>query len=362
MRKDLDKYIGSLVGGAIGDALGAPVEFTSANEIFRRYGSRGIENFVEYPDGLGAFTDDTQMLLFTAEGLLRAWHRSVLKGVGGAEISMTHLAYLRWLVTQDYALPEGTDRFGMNEGWLIQRRELYKQRAPGNTCLAALQSGKMGTVAQPINDSKGCGTVMRIAPAGLVFVFGEPQIAFDKGVGISAITHGHPSGYLSGGVLAMIFCCLVQGESLELAIEQSMRYLSGKRGHEEVTECVRRALEIHRQAEGRDLKVSEIESLGAAWVAEEALAISLLCALHYPKHFEQAVLAAVNHSGDSDSTGAITGNLVGFLVGEQGIPERWRRNLMYADIVRQMAEDLFTGCPSDTDAPDARWLERYPGY
>ncbi len=92
---------------------------------------------------------------------------------------MTHLAYLRWLITQGYELPRGADASGMDEGWLIKRRELFKQRAPGNTCLSALKSGKMGTVQEPLNDSKGCGTVMRIAPAGWVFIFDNPELAFE---------------------------------------------------------------------------------------------------------------------------------------------------------------------------------------
>jgi len=224
-----------------------------------------------------------------------------------------------------------------------------------------LQSGRMGTIKEPLNDSKGCGTVMRIAPAGLVFDH-STELAFDKGVALSAITHGHPSGYLSGGVLAMIIACLVRGDELEQAINQSMEYLRRQPDHQEVDEIIKKALEIHRQYEGRELNYIEIESLGGAWVAEEALAISLLCALHYPNDFEKAVLTAINHSGDSDSTGAITGNLVGFMVGERGIPEKWKQNLMYADIVRQMAEDLHTGCPSFTYEPNERWMEKYPGY
>jgi ADP-ribosylglycohydrolase len=362
MRKNKDQYVGCILGGAIGDALGAPIEFLSADEIFNRFGPRGVQDFVEHPDGKGEFTDDTQMLLFTAEGLLRAWHRATRKGIGGAEISMTQLSLLRWLLTQGYELPAGAHSEGMDEGWLIQRRELFKQRAPGNTCLSALRSGRMGTPEEPLNDSKGCGTVMRIAPAGLVFIHDRPQLAFDKAVELSAATHGHPSGYLSGGVLAMIIACLVQGETLESAIGLSLDYLRLQTNHKEVDEIVKRALEIHRQFKGRNLTYAEIESLGGGWVAEEALAISLLCALHYPDHFEKAVLTAVNHSGDSDSTGAITGNLVGFLVGERGIPEKWIRNLLHADIVREIGEDLHTGCPSDYYTLDERWWRKYPGY
>ncbi|TVR42566.1 MAG: ADP-ribosylglycohydrolase family protein [Cryomorphaceae bacterium] len=361
MRKNLDQYIGCILGGAIGDALGAPIEFMSAEEIFARFGSRGVQQYVEHEDGRGEFTDDTQMLLFTAEGLLRAWQRSVAKGIGGAEVSITWHSYLRWLKTQGYEKPAGVQTHGFEDGWLIHRRELHQQRAPGNTCLAALRSGKMGTVKEPINNSKGCGTVMRIAPVGLVFTH-DPELAFIKGMEFSAITHGHPSGYLSGGVLAMVFALMVRGDNLENAIEKCLQILPRFEGHEETKSAVLNAIEIHREFEGKDISYKEIESLGGAWVAEEALAISLLCALHYPHDFEKAVLTAVNHSGDSDSTGAITGNLVGYMVGERGIPENWIRDLMNAHIVRQIGEDLHTGVKGGTYTVDDEWWSKYPGY
>lgn len=361
MRKNLDQFIGCIMGGAIGDALGAPVEFMSAEEIFARYGQRGVQQYVEHEDGLGEFTDDTQMLLFTAEGLLRAWQRSVAKGIGGAEVSITWHSYLRWLKTQGYEKPAVVDTYGFEDGWLLRRGELHKQRAPGNTCLAALRSGKMGTVREPINNSKGCGTVMRIAPVGLTIAH-DPELAFIKGMELSAITHGHPSGYLSAGVLAMIFALMVQGDSLAFAIDKSLNVLQRFVGHQETQTAVLNAIELHKRFEGEDLSYTEIESLGGAWVAEEALAISLLCALHYPNNFEKAVLTAVNHSGDSDSTGAITGNLVGFIVGEQRLPDGWKRKLMYADLVRQVGEDLHTGVKGGSFDIDDEWWNKYPGY
>jgi ADP-ribosylglycohydrolase len=113
-------------------------------------------------------------------------------------------AYLRWLHTQGY--PKSKDHDTIYDGWLIGVKELYAQRGPGSTCLSALLSGKMGTIKQPINNSKGCGGVMRAAPVGLLY--GKDK-AFQIACECAAITHGHPSGYFSAGILA----CIIGGKS-----------------------------------------------------------------------------------------------------------------------------------------------------
>lgn len=102
----------------------------------------------------GSITDDTQMTLFTAEGLLRASVRGALKGICHGP-TVVHHAYARWLHTQGEECPKWS---GMAlDGWLITVSEMHARRAPGATCLAALRSGKMGTISSPLNESKGCG-------------------------------------------------------------------------------------------------------------------------------------------------------------------------------------------------------------
>jgi len=99
-----------------------------------------------------------------------------------------------------------------------------------------------------------------------------------------------------------------------------------------------------------------IEKIGGGWTAGEALAIAVYCSLAAGGDFRKGALLAVNHSGDSDSTGAITGNILGTLLGDSAIPEPWRRNLELGDVIRRIAEDLHTGY-EDTD----RWWKKYPG-
>src|SRR6056297_938049 len=93
-------YTACLLGGAVGDALGAPIEFLSLSQIRAKYGENGITDYVEFENDTGEFTDDTQMTLFTSEALLRAYHRAMLKGIGGALPIIAHHSYLRWLHTQ----------------------------------------------------------------------------------------------------------------------------------------------------------------------------------------------------------------------------------------------------------------------
>ena len=103
--------------------------------------------------------------------------------------------------------------------------------------------------------------------------------------------------------------------------------------------------------------------MGEGWVAEEALAIGIYCALHYQKDFRQGVLAAVNISGDSDSTGAIAGNILGLLNGEGALPENWCRNLREYAIVSQAADDLYSEYESDPEGHiTENWWKKYPGY
>ncbi len=223
-------FTGCLLGGAVGDALGAPVEFDSYAEIQRKYGE--VQGYILSGDELASITDDTQMTLFTAEGLLRAFCRGNRRGVKPIFEPIVYHAYLRWLVTQGEHSPDPDFSPENFDGRLITVKELHVRRGPGNTCLSALRSGKMGTIGEPINNSKGCGGVMRAAPVGLIM---DTHNAFDTASKLAAITHGHPSGYLSAGVLAEIISSIISVFSLSEAINKSLDILKNKPHH---TECL----------------------------------------------------------------------------------------------------------------------------
>ncbi len=342
-----DRFLGCLLGGAVGDALGAPVEFHSLERIRKERGEEGVMDYVEYPGNFGEFTDDTQMTLFTAEGLLHVNPLSLPNGMAGSVVQATWQAYARWLYTQEHcweAMPVKGKAPDTETSWLIREKDLYHWRAPGTTCLESLRSGIPGTIAEPLNDSKGCGGIMRMAPAGLMI--SDPEQAFQTGCELAALTHGHPSGYLSAGAFAAIISLLLRGEELENAIEASSWLLQKHSGHEQTLDAIKRALDLFNMTKypashGRVDLPARVKELGEGFTGEEALSISLFCCLHHREDFRKGVLLSVNHSGDSDSTGSITGNFLGLINGIGAIPESWINNLRYADIVGRIAGELF---------------------
>jgi ADP-ribosylglycohydrolase len=361
-------YRGCLLGGAVGDALGAPVEFMSLAEIRGMFGRSGITELTTAFDRKGAITDDTQMTLFTAEGLLRAHVAGAYRGSAGtaAIVAIVSNAYARWLATQGGT--PGLPAFD-RDGWLFSVRELHAQRVPGATCLTALeQMIKPG--ARAANDSKGCAGVMRVAPVGLWSARQDEGLsadrvarrAFELGAEIAGLTHGHPTGRLAAGALAALIALLARATPLPRAVPLVKALLSRYPGHEESLAAIARA----EATASRGLPRAEtIVELGEGWTADEALAIALTCALAAPD-FETGVRLAVNHDGDSDSTAAIAGNLLGAMHGADAIPKRWLLGLELRRVVIEIADDLatFTDWPVGEFMPEsdeADYLKRrYP--
>ncbi|MFF4690542.1 ADP-ribosylglycohydrolase family protein [Streptomyces sp. NPDC001307] len=339
---------GCLLGGAVGDALGYPVEFASLDRIRATHGARGVTGFVPGAYGaIGLISDDTQMTLFTVEALIQAHARQREKGIGGAWPLLLRQAYERWLETQSKPGPEqpAPEQPGAPAGGLVNQAWLYARRAPGNACLSGVAQMYAPDPALPLDgtpgevnpDSKGCGTVMRSAPFGLV---APAEEAFAMAARGAQITHGHPTGYYAAGALAAIVAHLVAGESLEGAVLRTLRLLEGHPGHTETTAALRAALDL--AADGSPT-AEKVESLGAGWVAEEALAIGVYCALAEPAA-ERALPLAVNHSGDSDSTGSICGNLIGARYGDTGLPHAWVARVEGRERIAALADDLAAEC------------------
>ncbi len=343
LKPDQDRYLGCLLGGAVGDALGAPVEFMSSSEISRQYGPDGIQDYAPAFGRVGAITDDTQMTLFTAEGVVRSWVKAYVHAPCAIPSSIA-MAYQRWLKTQGLEHPMHDHCLS---GWLITQRELFARRAPGNTCLSGLQSMDVPD-DQAINDSKGCGGVMRVAPIGMYFatLAAKAELtnaeliseAFATGCRCAAITHGHPTGQLASGAFAAIVMQLLTGTPLTGAIKVVIPMLAAYPAHGETTRAIQKAM---RLAEESPNDANTLPQLGGGWIAEEALAIALYCALSAPD-FRSGVVLAVNHSGDSDSTGSMAGQLLGAMHGAASIPMSWCTPLELGAVVEAMAYDLAT--------------------
>lgn len=347
---------GCLLGGAIGDALGAPVEFDDWASIRARFGNRGLTDLVPHDGRLGAITDDTQLTLFTAEAVLGYLRRGSSYGVASLEHALAY-SYQRWLATQGEQPASSAARPVELRGLLWDCPELHHRRGPGRTCLAALRGGCVGTPESPVNDSKGCGGVMRAAPGAALRGGGMRQ-----GRVIAAVTHGHPTGQVAAGALVVLLNRLTLDADLGTALDVVLAELADEPGGGETDVALRRARELARSSTPPGPET--VQQLGAGWVAEEALAIAVYAALRAEGDFRRGVLLAVNHSGDSDSTGAIAGNLLGALLGEAALPPEWVEPLEAREVITTVADDLARGTASlGEDGGRAYFLEhskRYP--
>lgn len=338
-----NKIYGCLFGGAVGDALGYGIEFIRGirEKEHTRYQTRGI------------ISDDTQMTLFTAVGILNEETRAYRENDSASPVQGIYHAYLDWLDTQ-------TGHHSHKKvSWIKDIPELNVTRAPGNCCLQSLSSQVMGTVDHPLNQNKGCGGVMRVAPTGIYFK--DPKDAGRIAAEANAITHGHPLGIISSYVFGSMIHFLIHhsitiSEALSAAIKQFNYHFNNF--DEKNTQCfielINKAINLSRE------NISDpnaIKLLGEGWVAEEAFAIALYSCLKYENSFEDAVVCSVNHDGDSDSTGAIAGNLMGASLGYLAIPAYYLDTLELKDVLTEIAEDL--SAPLQNSIKKKGWMDKY---
>ena len=344
-----DRIRGSLIGGAIGDALGYPVEFIySFGEIQKRYGERGItrldtrQHWLDDTEqaGKAVVSDDTQMTLFTANGLLNAKKQGISLKYGLCR------AYIEWYLTQ---IGKKSPKY--KDCWISNVLELNHRRAPGNTCMSSLDDIYRGK--DPMNNSKGCGGVMRVAPIPL-YAAVQNRMSIDEADLLAAeaaeITHQHPLGYISAALMSHVIYRLAL--DVEPTRERLVRYIMEgvatiRKQYQTYHNEVERMAELAERAifllDNGKTDLENIGHLGEGWTGEEALAIALFCALKHFDSFEDAMIAAVNHGGDSDSTGAVTGNILGTAIGYESIPQYYKDDLEMHDLILHMADDLYRG-------------------
>ena len=359
----IDKYRGCLIGGAAGDALGYAVEFLNTDQIVRKYGASGITTY-ELENGIAQISDDTQMTLFTANGLLLGTTRGMARGIMDEYRHYVASCYQDWFRTQGGALPSQGE---YHYSWLINIPELFSRRAPGNTCLSALYTGGKGTIEQPINQSKGCGGIMRVAPVGLYYgnkqTYTQQQI--DRiGAEVAAITHGHELGYLPAAALVHIINLLAHHDNITLlaAVKDAMAAMGEQFANathlDVLLALMQKAIDL---ASSQQPDIDAIRELGEGWVAEETLAIAIYCAMKHANDFDKALIAAVNHDGDSDSTGAVTGSILGAYLGLDAIPAKYIDHLELKNVILEIADDLYHDCQMTEHGSyyDEIWVRKY---
>ncbi len=347
---------GTLLGAAVGDALGAPVDGLGLAEIRETYGAEGLVDLGFGYGRRGAVTHLTQLTLFTVDGLIRA---QVRRDTGAWHPPTDlHRAYLRWAATQrDW----GPDERRKGDGWLAREEWLYARRGPTRSLLLGLGDEKMGTLESPKNPAEtGPEAAARSAPFGLL-VGWEPQLVVQLAVECAAQTHGHPTAYLSAGAYAVIVHALALGESLDTAVQRALALLAARTGHQPVSDALQHALGAVRQGMPTP---GRVEELLAEDTAEGLLSAAVYCAL-VGEDVRHGLRLAVNHDGPSAAAGALTGGLLGALHGETALPPAWLAELEGRPTLLELADDFameMTQGPAlhGPAGSSPGWLARYP--
>ncbi|WP_053657719.1 ADP-ribosylglycohydrolase family protein [Streptomyces sp. MMG1121] len=347
---------GTLLGAAVGDALGAPADPLSLEEIRAAYGPEGLLDLAFGQGRRGTVTHHTQLTLFTVDGLIRA---QVRRDTGAWHPPTDlHRAYRRWAATQrDW----GPDERRKDDGWLAREEWLYARREPSRALLIGFGDEAMGTLETPKNPGElGPEAVARSAPFGLL-VGWEPQLVAQLAVECAAQSHGHSIACLSAGAYAVIVHALARGESLDGAVQRALSLLSARPGHQPVSDGLQHALGAVRQGIPSPTRVEELAGDGTA---DGLLAASVYCAL-VGEDVRHGLCLAVNQSGPSAAAGALTGGLLGALHGETALPPAWLTELEGRPTILELADDFameMTQGPAlhGPAGSSPGWLARYP--
>lgn len=343
------RLVSVFLGGAMGDSLGAPVEFFDTTELERHFTALTQNAPVLWADA--HLTDDTQITLWVAEGLIRAHQRFLVQGVPSVEAAVRD-ALLRWYITQEPG--QRKKLLHADSGRLLGARGLFGKRSPDNTNLLALaqiidsKGWRRGFDAKP---TESPGALMRSAPYA---VFADVEACFEYAARGAAITHANPDA--SGP--AAFYAALLHGLLREVPWDASYR-----RACEllESTTNGERAVGWLDSALSAPSSKPNVAELGGGWTAFSVLAIALCVfkagldsGLQGVDDSKRLLLASVLHSGKSDTTGALVGQLIGAQFGHRLLPQDWLGHLEARGIIEGVASDLFDAWVVGT-AHDADW-------
>lgn len=336
----IERFMGAMLGGAVGDALGYLIEFMNMKSIQKKYGPYGLRTILklEANGKKSIISDDTQLALFTIDGLL--WsscsNLSLQEGL--------HRAYMRWYYTQTERLIDPSLEKWLRiqehethwEYQMMEERFLFARRAPGKACLMALATGKTFSRDAAANNCRSSTVLSRAVPIGLWHA-GMPEEAFADACDAALLTHGHADAYLAAGTLGAILSLLAAGKEIGGAITESLRILQKQ---EDGTCILKSILQAIDEAVTDRNPVRSMKKLGLGWKASEAIALSVYCILK-TSSVKDAVLMACNQDGDSDTCGFVTGSMTGVLYGPQTIPKNWLSNMECMDILKKLTHCLY---------------------
>ncbi|MFC5823294.1 ADP-ribosylglycohydrolase family protein [Nonomuraea insulae] len=280
----VQRAVGAVVGSAVGDALGAPFEFGPAGAFSSRFPASGAGGEMSGGGGwdAGEATDDTQMAVHVAESLLEH---------GGLNLPDIFARFQRWAADDPKDIG-------------LQTEDVLTRGLPWDQAAAAHYRSS--------HRAAGNGALMRATPSAVYFARDGRQATMDAARHISALTHGDPAAWEGTAIFHdLIRVALDGGDPLD-----------------ELSQTLTAVRPDHRQRYAVVLATGwhpnhATEFNGAVWPCLG----SAVWALRTTRTYEDAIRAAIDLGGDTDTVAAVTGGLAGAIYGPTTIPDDWTEPL-----------------------------------
>lgn len=361
MNRRKDQILGCMLGAAAGDALGFCVDDLNVEEIGLQYGPDGIQGY-DCMNGWATFSAHTQLMLYTANALLFGATRGATRGRMAPYVTYLETFYREWAQTQSLTRRRS---MGTHYAWLSTVRELHDRRRPDRQTLYCMDSPQLGTVEEPINRSKSPSGLTRSIPIGL---FLSPEVTRPEeirllGAESAALTVGDGLGWLPAAYLTELLNRIIYGkqDSFRNVLHEAHEAMREQFGQNPQLRMVRELLEkaesLCDEAVSPKTAMRSFEGNDGA----NALAAACYACLKFPGDFDRCVVTAVNHGGASAAAGMTAGALLGAMVGTEGIPEFYLEPLELREVLEELADDLYQGCPMSRSANlfDDLWDQKY---
>ena len=362
MESRLDAYKGCLLGLAVGDAMGYTVDNKTLDQIRADYGPNGLLGY-DLVNGYAEITSYTQIAAFGCNGLLLGLTRGQMRGKMAPYVGYVAVAEREWARLQGYR----RDPTKLNYCWIGKTDAMQSRRCMDTLMLDTLSRGDLGTMEEQRNRYQSPGALTAAVPVGLFFDprrTGRQEIQ-RLGAEVVALTHGNPLAFLAGSALAHIISRIAwDGETdLKKIVRETIEMLQTEFGRDykqagDVAQQLRMALSL--AGSPNVAEADAMEQLDCS-NAPRVLAGAVYACLLHPKSFDEAMITAVNHSGYSGAVGAVTGAILGAMLGANALPEFYLEPLEPLDTLRELAVDMFQGCPMtmQNNLFDVEWDAKY---
>ena len=354
-------FRGCLLGMAIGDAMGYPVDTKDLSVIRTDYGPNGLMGY-DLVNGYADITSHTQLAAFSANGLLLGMTRGQVLGRMGPYVRYAHVAQREWAIGQ-----RRYDQPSKNHCWTFLVPEFRRRHCTDTRMVEILNRERPGTLETPVNQYDNPASIASAIAAALFAATARlKQPESDRlGAESIALTYGSPLAFLPGAVIVHLITRSLQARDipLEALVEEAIQTLDNQFSHQfrqtsQVISLLRQAITL-----SRDYDVMPVEAMEKLKCdnGAQVLAGAVYAALIYENDFDSAMIVAVNHSGRSAAVGAVTGAILGARLGEEELPDFYLEGLEILPVLRALADDLHQGCPMGQRGGlfDCDWDRKY---